>query len=133
DLVTRLVDAFFVVENGERILALVRLRRIEYLRAPDQVVEHETAADRGPAAASLGVDVVDFLDLERGDVAVFGEPGRDARNLAPPVGRVALHFALLCLDDQIRRADGPRGTVGVVFRRRHVGRVPARRAAVGPL
>src|SRR6185295_16136235 len=66
-------------------------------------------------------------------VAILGEPGRHARHLAPPVGRAALHLELLHLDDEIGRADRPGALIRIDLRRRHVGRVAARRAAVGPL
>jgi hypothetical protein len=87
---------------------------------------------RPPTVARLRLDVVHFLDLERGNVAVFGEPGGNAGNLSPPVRSVALHLELVGLDDDVRRADGPGVTVGVLLCRRHIGGVAARRAAVGP-
>src|SRR5262249_11897712 len=75
----------------------------------------------------------DFLDLERCHVAIVGEAGRDARYFAPPVWCVALHQDLLALDNKIRGADRPRPGVGPLLRRRHVGRIAARRAVVDPL
>ena len=57
--------------------------RVEHLRAPDHVVEDEAAADRRAAGAARRRHVVDFLDLERRDVAVFGEAGRHAAESRP--------------------------------------------------
>ena len=137
------VAAHFVHRPVDRLLVEDERQRIRLLRSVlstsstcvRQIMWWNTKRPPtvGVGRARRAVDVVDFLDLERGDVAIFGEPGRDARNLAPPVGRAALHGELLRLDDQIRRADRPRLRVGVDLRRRHVGRVAARRAAVGPL
>ena len=59
------------------------------------------------SGAGVRVDVVDFLDFERRDVAILGEPGRNARNLTPPVGRGAFDQDLVRLDDEIGRADAP--------------------------
>ena len=114
DLVHRPVGRL-LVECREQRAFLVGLA-VEHLRAPDHVVEHEASADRGAAGRRLRLDVVDFLDLERRDVAILGQAGRHARNLAPPVRRVALHDEFLGLDDQIRRADRPRVAVGVDLR-----------------
>ena len=74
------------VKIDERIRRLIRLA-VEHLGPPDHVVEDEAPADGGAAAAGLGVDVVDFLDLERRDVAILGEPGRarsESRPTSPP-------------------------------------------------
>ncbi len=114
-----------------------RPRRVDALAtalvgAPDHVVDHVAAADGRAAAAVLG-HVVEFLDLERRHVAIFGQAGRRGLNLAPPVGRVGLHRDLLHLHDQVGRADRPGGGILVLLRRRHVGRVAARSTGVRPL
>ena len=123
----------FVEENGrQRIRFAIGVLLVDDACRPDHVVKHVTSADRGAAAAGLVVDVVDFLDLERGDVAILGQSGRNAGNLAPPIGRVGLHVDFTGLDDQIRSADRPRMVVGEHAGRRHVGGVALRRAAVDP-
>jgi len=63
-------------------------------------MEHESAADRLPAGAA-GSDVIDFADLERRNVAVFGQPGRHAPNLTPPVRGGAFHHEVVGAADQI--------------------------------
>ena len=62
-------------------------------------MEHVPSAHGRSTASGLGVDVVDFLDLERGHLAVFVQPGGDARNLTPPFRSVGFHFELGGLDD----------------------------------
>ena len=119
-------------DGGQRIRFAVLFGVAQDARRPNHVMEDIAAADRRTAGAVLGVDVVDFLHLDRRDVAILGESGRDARNLAPPVGRVPLHFEFVGLDDQVGGANRPDVAIGEHARRRHVGGIPARRAAVGP-
>ena len=102
-------------------------------RAPDHVVEHVVPADRGSAAAARVVEVVDFLDLEGGDVTILVEPDVDAFDLAPPVGRIRLYDYVLRPDDHVGRPDVPGAQTVEHAQGRHVGRVPTRCAAVGPL
>src|ERR1700682_5262418 len=59
------------------------------IRSPDHVVKYVPPTDRGPTASILR-DVIHLLDLERRDVTVLREAGRDALDLAPPVGGVRL-------------------------------------------
>ncbi len=90
----------------------------QHARAPDHVVEHVAAAD-GLAAGAAARHVVDLANLDRRDVAILGQAGRDALDLAPPVGRVALDQQLVARHDQIGLADAPVAAVGELQRRRH--------------
>jgi hypothetical protein len=99
---------------------------------PDQVMVDIALAD-GVAAALVRLDVVDFLDLHRRDVAVLVKrhPGRF--EVAPPVGGIPLHDNLRAVDNQVGFADRPRGLVRPADRGGHVRGVAARRAGFHPL
>ncbi len=101
---------------------------------PDHVMKDVSSADGRAAGAVLAArHVVDFANLQRGHVAVFGQPRRHALDFAPPVGGVALHEDFLRRHHQIRCANRPRVPIVELPRRRHVLRIALRRAVVRPL
>ena len=108
------------------------LGRVEDAGVPDHVVEHVAAAHRF-AARSGRIHVVHFAHFERGHVAVLGQSGRRRRNLAPPVGRIALHQDVGGLHHQVGLTNRPAGAVVPHARGRQVGRVAAGRTGIGPL
>ena len=75
----------------------------------------------------------DLLDLDRPDVAILGQPGRERPEGAPPVGAVGPDADHGRGDDEVGLAHRPRGAVRPVDRRRHVGRIAPRRAGIDPL
>src|SRR6185436_12869567 len=93
---------------AERSQRRCRLTGCDDARAPDHVMEHEAAANGLPSAAT-DLNVVDFLDLERGDITILGQPDGCRLNFAPPVRSVAFHGQFRKLDDQIWRANRPLG------------------------
>ena len=96
----------------------------------DHVVDHEAPTDGGPAAASV-LDVIDFLDFDRRNVAVLRESSRDWLNFAPPIGRIGGDRDVLAPDDQIGRSDVP-GRVVVSLRHWHRAEIARRGAGLDP-
>ncbi len=122
--------------GGSPLGADPRFPALEHARAPDHVVHHEPPADRVTSlvfgAGPRRRHVVDLADLDGFHVPVLGEAGRDALDLAPPVGRVPLHEHLGQADDEVGFARRPDDVVVEFQGWRHVRRITLRGAGAVP-
>ena len=105
---------------------------VDFGGAPDHVVENVASAHGLPAGARLIVDVVDFDDLNRLDVAFLVERYGNAVDFAPPVRGAGELGHRIGRHDQVGLARGPLDAVVEYQRLGRVDRVALGRAGLGP-